>query len=375
MFRFPIFILLFILSLAFACSTPSWLSIKKGPPHKAKTKELRHKEVVIIDKEEYVKILNPRASEGRDQPQYLYIPVDEYLSRREAFDAAAVRREEAKPESPVSTQPPASPKEKETFLVSSSLNTRSDLKKKVLIAHFDDETTSSDEVIGDWVAQELTSELTRRSGKILFIDYSMVREFLNKSGSKSNDLEVPETLRLLNEVLGIRALITGQLSGPYVFTRKPAGDKDTTASAIIRIDLKILDTLSGRPLKSLSASNPILASKEKGDFSNEKAKTKAAHLVIADIGRELSKELDRLDWFCRVAKVDGEEIYINAGKLTGLRVGDVMEVLGSGGPGEIGEAKGKIQIAAFLGVDASMARLIDGKKPEVSDVLRFAKGT
>jgi len=74
--RLSIFLLLFILFFVFACSTPSWFPLKKGPPHKAKMKELLDKEVILIDKEEYVKVLNPRASEGKDQPKYLYISVN-----------------------------------------------------------------------------------------------------------------------------------------------------------------------------------------------------------------------------------------------------------------------------------------------------------
>ena len=83
--RFPIFIFLFVLSFTYACSTPSWFPIKKGPPHKAKMKELLDKEVLIIDKQEYVKVYNPRASEGGNETKYLYIPIDEYLSKRETI--------------------------------------------------------------------------------------------------------------------------------------------------------------------------------------------------------------------------------------------------------------------------------------------------
>jgi hypothetical protein len=36
--------------------------------------------------------------------------------------------------------------------------------------------------------------------------------------------------------------------------------------------------------------------------------------------------------------------------------------------------KGKIQISAFFGIDASMGRLIQGKNPDVDDILRLAKG-
>ena len=62
-------LLLLILLFVFACSTPSWFPIKKGSLSKAKTKDLMDKEVVIIDKEEYVKVYNPRGLRGRKPAQ------------------------------------------------------------------------------------------------------------------------------------------------------------------------------------------------------------------------------------------------------------------------------------------------------------------
>ncbi len=368
-----IFILLSILLLVFACSTPSWFPLKKGTPHKAKMKELLDKEVIIIDKEEYVKVLNPRASEGKDQPKYLYVPVNEYLSKKETFTTPAMRMEEVKKEYSVASTKPSSSLEEEGLVVSLSKPTLPSLKKKVLITYFDDRTTEGEEVLGDWVAEKLMKEVNRRSLQILFVDYQMVKEFLEKRGTDLKDLEIPKVLQLLNEVFGIHALVVGQLSGPYVFTTKTDKDKEGTASAIIRIDMRLVDTFSGKTLKNLSANNPIIATKEKGSFSEEKAKVKAIDLTISGLGRSLARELDSLDWFCRIAKVEGEEVYINAGKLTGLKVGDVMEVFRPGGPGESGEIKGKIKISDFFGIDASMGRLIQGKNPDVNDILKLAK--
>jgi len=368
-----IFILIFALFLVFACSIPSWVPIKKGPPHKAKMKELLDKEVIIIDKEEYVKVLNPRASEGKDQPKYLYVPVNEYLSKRETFATPAIRMEEVKKESSVASPKPSSSLEEEVLIVSPSKPTLPSLKKKVLITYFDDRTTEGEEVLGDWVAEKLMKEINRRSLQVLFTDYQMVKEFLEKKGTGLKDLETPKVLQYLNEVFGVHALVAGQLSGPYVFTTKTTKDKEGTASAIIKIDMRLVDTFSGKTLKNLSASNPIIAAKEKGSFSEEKAKVKAIDLAIADLGRSLAREFDSMDWFCRIAKVEGEEVYINAGRLTGLKVGDVMEVFRPGGSGERGEVKGKIQISAFFGIDASMGRLIQGKNPDVNDILKLAK--
>jgi hypothetical protein len=371
--RLFIFIFLFILLFVFACSRPSWFPIKKGSPYMAKTKELLDKEVVIIDKEEYVKVLNPRASEGKDQPKYLYIPVNEYLSNKQTYTTPSIRMEEVKKESSATSTKPSSSLEEEALVVSPSKPKFPGLKKKILITYFDDRTTEGEEILGDWVAEKLMKEVNRRSLQILFVDYQMVKEFLEKKGTHLKDLETPKVLQYLNEVFGVHALVAGQLSGPYVFTTKTDKDKEGTASAIIRIDMRLVDTFSGKTLKNLSANNPIIATKESGSFSGEKAKVKAIDLTIANLGRSLARELDNLDWFCRIAKVEGEQVYVNAGKLTGLKVGDVMEVFRPGGSGERGEVKGKIKISDFFGIDASMGRLIQGKNPDVNDILKLAK--
>src|SRR4030043_1332026 len=182
-FRLPILVLLAILFLAFACSTPSWFPFKKGPPHKAKIKELVDKEVVIIDRNEYVKVLNPRGSEGGNQPKYLYIPVEEYLAKREAFAAPSLRGEQEERTSPATTTlSPSSGPEKEALSTSVSVSPVAHLKKKVVITHFDDRTTSAEETFGDWLAERLMKEMMQRSFQVLFVEYQMVKEFLEKRG-------------------------------------------------------------------------------------------------------------------------------------------------------------------------------------------------
>jgi len=374
MFRFPIFILLFTLFLSLSCSTPSWFPFKQGPPHKAKTKELVNKEVVIIDGEEYVKVANPQASEGTGQSTYLYIPVNEYLSRTGTSITAIPPSGATKKGTSTSTpQALRNPVEKEVFLVSHSSSMPQELKRKVVLTYFDDQSTPSGESYGDWMAERLTKEVSRRSQRILFIDYLLVKEFLEKGGYVLSDLETPKVLRLLDQAFGIHALVVGNLSGPYVFTTKMAKDRDEMAKAILKVETSIVDTLSGKTLKTLSATNPIIASREKGTYSEEKARVKAIDLAISDLSKALAQELDSLGWFCRVVKVEGEDIYMNAGKLTGLRIGDVVEVFRPGDLDEIREQKGKVKIAGFFGIDASMGRLIGGKKPDVNDILRLSK--
>jgi hypothetical protein len=374
--RFSIFISLLIFSLfLLSCSTPSWFPIKKGPPHKAKTKELLNREVVIIDGEEYVKVLNPEVSQKGEQAKYLYVPVNEYLSKRETYVVSSVRKEEPGRDPTSPKDPLISLKPGEVFAVSSSLSSLSspELKKKVVIAHIEDRTTQLDEKLGDWVTEKLIKELNRKSDRILCVDYPMIKEFLEKRAMPLSDLENPEVLQLLNEVFGIHAVVLGHLSGPYVFMSKSPKDPEGIATAVIRIEVRLLETFTAKTMKTFSVNNPVFAAKERGTFSEEKAKVRAIDVTVTDLSKSLSKEIEGLDWFCRVAKVEGDAVYLNAGKMTGLRLGDVMEVVRTGGLKERGEVKGEIQISAFFGIDASVGKLIHGRKPEANDILKLAR--
>lgn len=367
---FPLFILFILPIFIFACSTPSWFPIKKGPPHKAKMKELVDKEIVIIDKLEYVKVLNPNR-QGPNQPKYLYIPVDDYLANKESYLLPSAQKEEGQI-TLSSTLPPALKLEKLDVPQPTPVPSILPLKKKILIAYFEDRTSSDEEVFGDWMAEKLVKEVSQKAPNLIFIDYPMVKDFFEKRGLSERELESQKGLRLLNEAFGVHAVVTGQLCGPYMFTSKGPKDQEEIASSIIQIEAKIFETSMGKMIKTLSVQNPLIATKVKGTFAEEKAKSKAIEMALMDLARVLSKELDRVEWFGRIAKVEGGEVYINAGKLSGLKIGDVMEVLPIGSHEERKEVKARIQISAFLGIDASVARWIQGQKPEIMDIIKLA---
>ena len=343
------------------------VSDQSGASSKAakKTKDLADKEIIIIDKEEYVKLYNPSASEGKSPNTSIFLSTNTW-QKGDLFllflsKGRAEKRIFSSPFRPSLSSPGVGDQ-----LPSLLRNPPpSGLKKKVVIAYFDDRTLQAEETFGDWIAEKLIKEVDRRSQKVLFVDYQMVKEFLESRGIPLADLETPNVLRLLNEVFGIHALVFGHLAGPYTFVTKGEKDREGTASAIIKIEMKLIDTLTGKTLKQFEASNPILATKMQGSFSEEKAKVKAIDVTLSNLIGPLVRELDSLDWFCRIAKIEGEEVYLNAGRLTGIKVGDVMEVFRPGRSGERGEVIGKIRISTCFGIDASMGSLIQGKRPEV----------
>jgi len=91
-----------------------------------------------------------------------------------------------------------------------------------------------------------------------------------------------------------------------------------------------------------------------------------------------------MEWTGKVASVEGGEVTLNAGKKTGLAVGDRLRVYGEGR--EVidpdtkvslgrrpGAEKGEIEIVDFFGEDASIGKVLQGKGFAVNDIVRFGK--
>ncbi len=85
----------------------------------------------------------------------------------------------------------------------------------------------------------------------------------------------------------------------------------------------------------------------------------------------LTKSIDKLAWAGRIAYSQGEKIYLNAGRLTGINVGDILKVME---PGEdiydpetglfIGKApgrvKGTLEVVSYFGKDGCVAIVHSG---------------
>jgi hypothetical protein len=101
-------------------------------------------------------------------------------------------------------------------------------------------------------------------------------------------------------------------------------------------------------------------------MSAETVKVKAIDLAIELISEDLLRALLSIDWHARVAAIDHEKIFVDAGRLSGLEKGDILEVYA---PGEEiidkgtnqpigrtkGNYKGELEVSEVFGIDASWA--------------------
>jgi hypothetical protein len=176
-------------------------------------------------------------------------------------------------------------------------------------------------------------------------------------------------MKTLNELYGIQAVVKGVLSDVYASTSKVEGGGDKEVSfALAKISLDVYDTETGKLLRQMSARNPFFLSRENGEMSSEKAKVKAVDLAIELIADDLLRKLLSLDWHARIASVETDRVFLNAGRLSGLQKGDVLEVYSPGiqvidkttnlplGRTK-GDYKGDIEVVEVFGVDASWAKI------------------
>lgn len=330
---------------------------------------VRQKELVRIDQHVYVKLPNPEAQTGEVKSQYLYIPVHEYLANRESYDTVVTsvptpQQDEWKPvqldtESPPTRQEPGS---------TDQLKVSAHFKKRLMIVPFEDLGNSSHKGFSDTVLQRLASKIQATSDQVILFNADIMKQTLRDRKLGSESFDSPEIVRMASELYNIHAIVMGTIN--HVFTSSTESKvkgKGKTAYAIAEISAQLIDTASGRVRRLWEKRNPIFDSEEKGDFSKEKAQLKAIELITSELGQDIIEELKGLEWYTTIASVDGNRVYISAGKLSGIQVGDIFSVYPAAFSSH---PKGEIRVAGLFGIDASVGDITKGKGFRTNDLVR-----
>lgn len=237
------------------------------------------------------------------------------------------------------------------------------MKRRIIVLPFADKTNYKNEGLGELATKRLISRL-ENTGTIICIDPNT----LNIKGSYGD----PSNMKTMQDIFGIQAVLKGTLSDVYISSSRMEGtDEKEMSFAMSRLSVDILNTETAQMMKQLSGRNPISLSREKGDFSSERAKIKAIDLAIEMIAEDILKTVLSMDWHSRIASIEGSKVYINAGRLSGLETGRILEVYA---PGEQvidprtkqpmgrkrGIFKGELEVVELFGVDASWAKINKG---------------
>ncbi len=251
------------------------------------------------------------------------------------------------------------------------------IRKKVVILTFSDKTDYKQEGWGKIVPQKI-GELLESSGKVRLVDEGEVKSVLGIKGPIRLDRK---TLVELGKLFSVQAVISGEVSGIYISKRRERSFEVLPISiALARIEVRIYDTLSGTLLKSLTETNSFFMTEESGKFSEEKARLKAIDLVSKKASKDILEEIAVIPWWSRVTNVEGDKVYINSGKLSGIPIGKILTVREKGKEVvdqatkklmgvAFGKEKAKIKVVNYLGIDGSICNVISGNDVNVNDIV------
>ena len=295
-----------------------------------------------------------------------------------------------KPSTPVPAPKTESAKEtKETKIASAPARPfssplplfQSGYRKKIVILDFENKTTYKEEKIGEAVAKKLSDKL-EATQRTLIVDENRVSELLHKEGLSFSALSDPPAMKRAHQSLGIQAFVTGTVTDVSLLSSKKSdGSEDEASFATSKVEVRLIDSSTGNLLKTFIGRSPIFGTREAGEGSRGKAVEKAIDLCIDEIMEGFLRYLDLLEWSTSLAKVDGSNLYINAGKLSGLRIGDTLEIYEPGI--EIthpttnlslgwttGKLRGAIRVSDLFGVDAAIGKIVQGQGFAQNDVVK-----
>ena len=254
-------------------------------------------------------------------------------------------------------------------------------KKKVVILDFENKTTYQEEMIGEAVAKRLADKL-EATQRVVIVDKAVVSEMLSREGIKFESLTELPVMKQAHRSFGIQAFVLGSVTDVSILSSKTSDTSDEeTSFATAKVEIRLIDASTGNLLKTFIGRSPIFGTKEAGEYSRSKAVMKAIDLGLEDILDGFFRQLDYLDWTTTIARIEGENLFINAGRLSGLRIGDTLEIYEPGK--EIihpttkislgwttGQLKGIIRVSELFGVDAAIGKIAQGSGFSPNDIVK-----
>lgn len=253
-------------------------------------------------------------------------------------------------------------------------------RHRVLVLPFLDERVDKSAAMADVARATVVRELaqTRQFVVVSLNDFPQdPKKFLNEE----NEYDLAQISRLAS-AMGVAAVIEGKVIS---MKAKRIGDsvgliREVKASVATQVRLRIYAGKNGKEILNevRSAETEATSTRyaERGDIVSNLAddpeliKTAVRKAFLSAIPNVV-RAVEKLGWEGRVAMVSGERVFVNAGRLSGLQVGDILKVTDEGddvydpetgrfigtAPGRL---KGTIEVVSYFGKDGAIAVVHSG---------------
>ena len=255
----------------------------------------------------------------------------------------------------------------------------SGVKKKVALLPFFNESPFESEDLEVNATEELRMELSR-SGEFI-VDPSSQKLF-----GPSKEIYAGGGMKLVQltrqaKIAGINFIIFGRVIDARV--REKSDEigivRQTKSYTESKVEVRVFDVNAGKEIytETLNGyaddSTYRFFSSDREDYLSYR-RDLLRYAVRVSVRKSIPKIIElasKLDWVGRVAKIIGTKVYLNAGRESGINIGDILKIITEGTEiydpetGALigmskGDMKGTIEIVDYFGTDGSIAILHSG---------------
>ncbi len=365
---------------------------KKQKPY-LESDYLIDQDVRDIGGHEYVRIKNPDYGQRIDAPQFIWVEKDKYLKTYYGVEASPsgkkgrekkpvkvgdlpppppqyIVRNYPQPAPATSSAPgsPPSPASRQSAAAPASTTQKPaplrTLKRKILLLSFKNNTGEPVDFVVDAVYDAIKQRLLN-SDEVILMERSAMQKYLQHLGLSLSSLNDKTVLIHAGEALDVQGFFFGSIDRLLLSHSKTEKGKEQSW-ATIELRINLIDSRTASLVISSTGSNNLYKTQATGPGSRIEAVKAAVKQALKEALPPILKEVRKLPWETRITNVEGQKIYIDAGRETGLMVGDVLKVYGKGTDitipsteiivgRQLGPLLGKIQVVDFFGLDAAIA--------------------
>jgi curli biogenesis system outer membrane secretion channel CsgG len=261
-------------------------------------------------------------------------------------------------------------------------------KRRIAIADFENKTKYGARRLGTSASDILLTELAK-SGKFILVEREQMNKILEEHKLAMSGVVDSASAVEAGKLLGVNALVTGSISQFGV--KEEAMDailvqtKQQIAQAVV--DLRVIDVETGEIMYADSGKGEVkkkfgqtLGVGTKGGY-DETIEGDALRAAIVKFVDNIISQVNKKPWSCLVAQTKNQDVFLNAGNGSGLKVGDKLKVFNLGDEitdpatgkviGRDEQEIGMIQVNRFFGENGSVAKVVSGTMPSIGDICRL----
>jgi curli biogenesis system outer membrane secretion channel CsgG len=265
------------------------------------------------------------------------------------------------------------------------------LKKKILILPFMDSELQRSQNVTD-IARRAVVEDLLSTNQFVVVSNADIGQDLRAFIKENREYDMVALSRLASSI-GVAAVVEGRIL--EVRARKIGDEiglfRKIRAQVDVAVQIRVYGAKSGTEIFS-SVRRATLEHETtrvgENAFSDRDLQDDP-NLIRAGVKKAFSESVvgvvravEKLSWEGRVALVSGEKIYVNAGRLSGIQVGDILRVSEEGSEvfdpesGKFiglapGRMKGTIEVVSYFGKDGAIAILHSGSGIKENDKVQL----